>query len=208
MDDSCVVWCDFGGVLTEPIPEVLGRFCHVAGVPAGPLLAAFEKVAAQHGMKALEPLERGVLSEAEWGGRVAGALAPDWRPRVDLARFGEIWYADREFNTALFQRLAATPVRLGLLTNSVREWEPHRERITPRWDAFTAMIKSHEVGVCKPDPGIFLLAEETIAAGHHVLIDDSVTNCAAARAHGWSAITHTSNERTTAELTRVLGSTF
>jgi putative hydrolase of the HAD superfamily len=209
-DETWVVWCDFGGVLTEPMPDVLDRFARAAEVPVQPLLAAFDTVAARYGMKELEPLERGLLTEADWGRQISDVLAPGWRPRVDLTLFGEIWYADRTFNTPLFQHLAArssSSVRLGLLTNSVREWEVHRARIMPNASIFAAMIKSHEVGVCKPAADIYFLAEQAMPAepAHCVLIDDMPVNCAAAQARGWSAIRHRSNEQTIAELNQILG---
>jgi putative hydrolase of the HAD superfamily len=208
--DGWVVWCDFGGVLTDPIDGVLERFVRTIGVPLDAVLAAFDRVAARYGTTVLGPLERGLVSVAEWGEQVTEVLAPDYPPRVDLRRFGELWYADRQFNTALFDRLVArssAAVRLGLLTNSVREWEPHRDRLVPDGKVFAAAVRSHEAGAAKPDPAIYRLAEETLAVApaRCVLIDDTPANCTAARNRGWRAVHHRTNEATLVELDVILG---
>jgi putative hydrolase of the HAD superfamily len=205
-----VVWCDFGGVLTDPIDGVLARFVRTIGVPMDAVLAAFDKVAARHGTTGLGPLERGMVSVAEWGEQVTEALGRDHPPRADLRRFGELWYADREFNTVLFDGLVARrsgSVRLGLLTNSVHEWEPHRDRLVPDPNVFAAAVRSHEVGERKPDEAIYRFAERAldVPPSHCVLIDDTPVNCAAARDLGWRAVHHQSNGPTLAELDRILG---
>jgi putative hydrolase of the HAD superfamily len=200
-----VVWCDFGGVLTPPIAEAFARVVGAAGIPEAALLAAIGQVAGDLGMRSLEPLERGVLAQAEWGRRVAAALAPRWYPRVDLGRFGDYWYAGRTLNRPIYDRLVRLKragVRVGLLTNSVLEWEPHRRAMLPDDDVFEARINSHEVGVGKPDPRIYALAESALGAPAHrlLLIDDLTVNCAAARDRGWAAVQHQDNASTLGEL--------
>ncbi|GDY29010.1 HAD family hydrolase [Gandjariella thermophila] len=209
-DGGWVVWCDFGGVLTDPIDGVMRRFVRTVGVPLDAVLAAFDTVAARYGLTTLGPLERGLVSVAEWGEQVADALGPDHTPRADLREFGELWYADREFNTALYDQLVArssASVRLGLLTNSVREWEPHRARLMPDSAVFAAAVRSHEIGLCKPEEAIYRHAEQTLGVdpSRCVLIDDTPVNCTAARALGWHAVHHQSNEATLAELDQILG---
>ncbi|MEV0776456.1 HAD-IA family hydrolase [Streptomyces sp. NPDC050428] len=211
MDEITVVWCDFGGVLTPPIDEAFARVVAAAAVPARELRSASETVAADMGLTGVAPLELGLLSQAEWGRRVTAALAPRWRPRVDLGRFGDHFYADRELNLALFDhlvRLRARGIRLGLLTNSVREWEPHRAAMLAAAgrsaDVFDAVVRSHEVGVAKPDEAMFSLAEAEFDTPPEqcLLIDDAAANCAASRRRGWTAVAHLDTERTIAALAR------
>ncbi|WP_241834664.1 HAD-IA family hydrolase [Pseudofrankia asymbiotica] len=201
-----VVWCDFGGVLTSPVANALGRVVAAAGVPAAVLLAAMEDVAAAHGLTGLGPLELGLLSERDWGDQMAAALAPEWTPAVDLGRMGEHWYAAHRAENALLARLVELSergVRLGLLTNSIREWEPHREALLPGVSqVFESTINSFEAGVRKPDAAIYELAERALgrAGADCLLIDDTEENCVVAAGRGWSAIHHVSADATIAQL--------
>lgn len=199
------MWCDFGGVLTEPMSQVVERFCVLSGVPAEKLFGAVNAVAAEYGMTELEPLERGVLSQEVWGRQLAQQLGSTVRPGIDLTDFGRYWYAERRFNRALFDVLQARRARgwrIGLLTNSVREWEPFRQALLPYPDAFDAAIRSHEIGLRKPDARIYAKAEETfgVSGADCLLIDDSPANCHAARDRGWRAVRHVTNETTLAAL--------
>ncbi|QKW05021.1 HAD-IA family hydrolase [Streptomyces sp. NA04227] len=204
--ELAVVWCDFGGVLTPPVDEAFARVVRAAEVPADALSAAVEAVAAEMGLAGIAPLELGLLDQTEWGRRVTAALAPRWRPRVDLGRFGDHFYYDgRALDVTLFDHLAvlrARGLRTGLLTNSVLEWEPHRAAMfaaAGRSEAlFDAVLRSHEVGLAKPDEALFALAETTFAASPEqcLLIDDLESNCAAARRRGWTAVTHVDAART------------
>jgi putative hydrolase of the HAD superfamily len=203
------VWCDFGGVITSPVPEAFDRLARAAEVPAGVLLAAIDRVAADFGLTMLDPLELGLLAQDDWGRRVSAVLAPDWAPALDLSRFGDYWYIDRQVNTPLLDALAAlrrAGVRVGMLTNSVREWEPHRRALVPDVGAFEFTINSFEVGLRKPDPAIYQLAEETFAtpAERCLLIDDLTVNCAAARVRGWQTIEHQALPDTLTQLARLV----
>ena len=105
-----VIWCDFGGALTDPPGAVLNRVAQRCAVPADVLLAAYIAVAAEYGGDGLAPLETGRLAEPEWGRKVMARLAPMWRPRADLAFFSRLWYADRGFNDELDGLLASRPL--------------------------------------------------------------------------------------------------
>ncbi len=179
-----------------------------AGVPAADLRSAIDAVAGERGMRMIEPLERGLMTQHEWGLRVTAALAPEWTPRVDLTRFGDHWYEGRRMNNALLGCLAdcrRRGLRVGLLTNSVAEWEPHRAALMPDAGVFEMIINSHEIGLRKPDPEIYQLAEDTFGATPRqcLLIDDTPVNCAAAQARGWQAILHSSPEQTLEHLARL-----
>ncbi|NNH68349.1 HAD-IA family hydrolase [Nocardia uniformis] len=208
MIGELVIWCDFGGVLTDPVAEVLERVAAQCAVPAETLLLACSAVAAEYGGDELAPLELGLLGEAEWGERVTAQLAP-WLPAADLGRFSELWYGNRSFNGELYDALSGrldVECRLAMLTNSVREWEPYRARLIPESAVFEAIVRSHEYGVRKPDPRIFRIAEQTldVPARRCLLIDDSARNCLAAEAAGWRAIRHRGNSETLEQLDRIL----
>lgn len=199
------IWTDFGGVLTPPIDNALNQVADLAGVPAPELLAGMRRLAAQDGVELLELLERGRISQREWGRRLTEELAPAWVPMIDLGDFGDYWYADRPFNTVLYDELVATRQRglkLGMLTNSVLEWEVHRAGMIPDRTVFDQVINSHELGVRKPEPEIYRLAERSMAVrpADCLLIDDLEVNCAAAAERGWQAIRHVDTEATVAAL--------
>ncbi|KAA2261538.1 HAD family phosphatase [Solihabitans fulvus] len=198
------MWTDFGGVLTPPIDDALDRVADAAGIPAAELYGAMLRIAPP-GHDVLEQLELGQVSQAAWGRELTRELAPDWVPRIDLGRFGDHWYADRPFNTALFDGLLAAKragFGLGLLTNSVLEWEPHRRAMISDHGEFDLVIRSHEVGLRKPDPEIYRLAERSfgVKPARCLLIDDLAANCAAAQERGWRAILHRDTATTLAEV--------
>lgn len=209
MTGGRVVWCDFGGVLTDPVIDVLDRVSTMCAVPVNVLVTAFSTVAAEFGGDGLAPLETGSIDEVEWGKRVTARLAPRWRPRADLTRFSELWYADRGFNHELCDALVLRRergCRLAMLTNSVREWEPYRAALIPDHVVFELVVRSHELGIRKPDLEIFRLAEQRlgVSATDCVLIDDSARNCRAAELAGWQAIWHRDNASTLDRLDLIL----
>jgi len=198
-----VVWCDFGGVLTPPMTDATERFARVAGVEWEELRIAIAQVAARLGSEGMLPLELGAIGQAEWGLMVEAALPV--QPAIRLAEWDRYWYLDRPLDGDLLGalgRLRERGVAVGMLTNSVREWEPHRVRMLgPHAGAFDAVVRSHEVGLAKPDPRIFALADEQLPpGGGAMLIDDLDGNCRAARAFGWRAHLH----RDSAETVRML----
>jgi putative hydrolase of the HAD superfamily len=200
-----IVWCDFGGVLTPHLDEAINHIVEASGIPWSALMAAASRVAADLGVSGLGPLELGLISQAEWGARVELALPLDAVSQVDLGRWDEFWYRDRPVNTELLAelvRLADAGVRIGMLTNSVAEWEPHRARMLAGVEVFDAYVRSHEIGLAKPDPRIFEHADARLrpGGGRVVLIDDLAANCAAATAHGWTGMHHVSTGATIAAL--------
>jgi putative hydrolase of the HAD superfamily len=207
------LWTDFGGVLTPPIGNALSQVADLAGVPVPELLAGIRRVAAKDGVGLLDLLQCGRISQREWGRRVTDELGPAWVPRIDLGDFGTYWHANRPFNTVLYDELVAARQRgrerglkLGMLTNSVLEWEVHRDQMIPDRTVFDRVINSHEVGVCKPDPEIYLLAERAldVPPAGCLLIDDLEANCAVAVERGWQAIHHVDTEDTLAALHALL----
>jgi putative hydrolase of the HAD superfamily len=202
-----IVWSDFGGVLTPPMPQAAERIAAASGVSWPELAAAAEQLASRLGLHGLGPLELGILSQREWADQLTACLPTT--PRIDLRRWDEYWYADRPVNQSLLdelRRIAYHGVPVGLLTNSVAEWEPHRARMLAGQEIFAATVKSHEIRLAKPDPAIFRYADTVLPApaGRHVLlIDDDLTNCRAAEHHGWLAIHHHSTPDTIARLSRM-----
>jgi putative hydrolase of the HAD superfamily len=84
-------------------------------------------------------------------------------------------------------------LRMALLTNNVREWEPFWRAKLPDIDQiFEVVVDSAFVGMRKPEPGIYELTLERIGddiAGEDcVFVDDLEHNCEAARAFGMHTV--------------------
>ena len=99
---------------------------------------------------------------------------------------------------------------MALLTNNVREWEPHwRAKLPDIDEIFEVVVDSAFVGMRKPDPAIYELTLERLGgglrAGDCVFVDDVEVNCEAARSLGMLAVHFVDSEQALAELDRVLG---
>jgi putative hydrolase of the HAD superfamily len=81
-------------------------------------------------------------------------------------------------------------VKLGLLTNNVKEFGEHWRSTFPIDELFEVVVDSSHVGMRKPDPEIYLLtcAQLGIEPGDAVFVDDNADNVAAARALGMETV--------------------
>jgi putative hydrolase of the HAD superfamily len=95
----------------------------------------------------------------------------------------------KQDTAALLPRLKAQGHRLVYLSNMPT---PYAERLLGRdfFDHFEDGIYSGHVGLIKPEPAIYALAETQfgLAPADTVFIDDNAHNIAAARARGWQGI--------------------
>jgi putative hydrolase of the HAD superfamily len=97
-------------------------------------------------------------------------------------------------------------LRLALLTNNVKEWEP---RWRPVWDIdalFEVVVDSGFVGMRKPEPGIYelTLARLGLPGEACVFVDDLQLNCDAAAACGMHPVLFTSASEAIAEVEALL----
>jgi putative hydrolase of the HAD superfamily len=202
-----VVWCDVGGVLTGPLSGPVSAIERASGLSWSELATAMQTVARDEGLTGLGPLELGRLTQREWGARMAAVLPRP--PAVDLGDFGRHWYAGHRVEPAMvaeLRRLRGEGARVGLLTNSVAEWEPLRLELLGDLGDMDAALKSHEIGLAKPDPRIYAAGDQLLPpASGAVLVDDIAVNTAAARAHGWQAIDHVDARLTVQALRRLTG---
>jgi putative hydrolase of the HAD superfamily len=81
-------------------------------------------------------------------------------------------------------------VKLGLLTNNVKEFGEHWRSTFPIDDLFEVIVDSSHVGMRKPDPEIYLLTCSQLAVEptDSVFVDDNADNVAAARALGMETV--------------------
>jgi putative hydrolase of the HAD superfamily len=81
-------------------------------------------------------------------------------------------------------------VKLGLLTNNVKEFGEHWRSTFPIDELFEVIVDSSHVGMRKPDPEIYLLtcSQLGVEPVEAVFVDDNADNVAAARALGMETV--------------------
>jgi putative hydrolase of the HAD superfamily len=86
----------------------------------------------------------------------------------------------------LVDELRAADIRLGVLTNNVREFRELWRAMLPFDEWFDDVVDSHEVGLRKPNPAIYELALTRlgVSAGRTAFLDDVLTNVRAAEQVG------------------------
>jgi putative hydrolase of the HAD superfamily len=201
---------DFGGVLTVPLLEGFARYEARSGVSARVIGQAIARAAeADGGRNPLHELELGALSEGEFLAILEREASAVLERPVELARFGEDYMGGLEPNADLFayyRELHERGIRLAMLTNNVREWEPFWRTKLPIDEIFETVVDSGFVGMRKPDPAIYALVLERLAlpAEACAFVDDLAHNVEAAKALGFAAVLHEDTERTIAALDALL----
>jgi epoxide hydrolase-like predicted phosphatase len=201
-----VLVCDFGGVLTTPIEAGFLAYQEESGLPLEELGMAMGRAAEEHGDHPLFMLERGEITEPEFGERVGAHLNGSF----DLARLRALFMERLDRNEEMIEfvrELRVRGVRAALLTNNVREWEPLWRAKLPEVDElFDVVVDSAFVGLRKPDPAIFELTLERLGAAPErcVFVDDLEPNCDAARALGMTAVRFESAAQAIAEIESAL----
>jgi putative hydrolase of the HAD superfamily len=201
--------CDFGGVLTSPLAEGFHAYEEESGVTMEQLGHAMGAAMEQHGEHPLFSLERGEISEEEFGRRLQEHL----EPAFDLARLRELYFERLSPNRPMIDylgELRESGLRTALCTNNVREWEPLWRAKLPELDEiFEVVVDSGFVGTRKPERRIYELTLERLGGGlafeDCVFVDDLEHNCEAARELGMSAVRFESATQAIAEIKGILG---
>ena len=152
---------DFGGVLTTPLSDGFVRIQDDVGVPRDAFARAMQAATAEAGVNPLYRLETGEIPEQAFLATLERQLAELLGREVTLHGFGERYLAALDPNDELFahyRRLHADGVRFAMLTNNVREWEPHWRSKLPIDEIFETVVDSAFVGFRKPDPRIYAIA--------------------------------------------------
>jgi putative hydrolase of the HAD superfamily len=203
------VICDFGGVLTTPLVRSFMKFQEHSGVSLEELGNAMAKIARDaDGEHPLFRLEKGEISEGQFLSDLEDALDRD----VSLQGFGERYFEHLHPNEemiALMRRLRQRGLRMALLTNNVREWEPlWRAKLPDIDEIFEVIVDSAFVGMRKPDPGIYELTVERlgdgVSASDCLFVDDTEANCEAAVQLGMAAVHYREPDQAIAEIEAAL----
>jgi putative hydrolase of the HAD superfamily len=201
---------DFGGVLTTPLLHSFMAFQDHTGISWEALGRAMQRAAERDGAYPLFELERGRMSEAEFLELMETELEPELGHRPELHRFREIYFDALDPNERmvdLMRDLRERGMRMALLTNNVREWEPLWRSLLPVDEIFELIVDSAFVGMRKPEPGIYELTLERLdgpSPSECLFVDDVEVNCDAARELGMRVVHFRENDQAIPEVQAAL----
>ena len=187
-----VVISDFGGVLTSPLFESFAAWQRQSGLSFETLGNAMSQAADRAGIHPLYELEKGTITEEKF----LRMLEAELDPPASLSGMRDVYFEHLHPNRPMIEfmrSLRERGLRMALLTNNVREWEPHWRAKLPEIDEiFEVVVDSAFVGMRKPDPEIYELTLERLGDGvtpeDCVFVDDVDVNCEAAVALGMRAV--------------------
>jgi putative hydrolase of the HAD superfamily len=201
---------DFGGVLTSPLVGSFAAFQDEAGIPLEALGTAIARVGERDGANPLFELECGRMTETDFLSRIGAQLSEDLGRHVEMHTFSERYFAHLHANDAMIEFLRQLReeggLRLAMLTNNVREWEPRWRAMLPVDELFELVVDSAFVGMRKPDPAIYELTCSRLGLSPTacVFIDDFEHNCTAAREVGMTAVWFRDTDQAIAEVRAAL----
>jgi putative hydrolase of the HAD superfamily len=202
--------CDFGGVLTTPLFAAFAAFQDDSGIAPEQLGLAMRAGLEEGEEIPLFKLERGEISEDDFIDRLSDGLEPILGHRPHLHHFRQKFWGALQPNAemiALMRELKASGLKMAMLTNNVREWEPIWRAMLPVDEIFEEIVDSAFVGCRKPEARIYELTLERIGmpAGACLFIDDLQPNIEGAEAAGMSAVHFRDNAQAIAEIRAALG---
>ncbi len=203
---------DYAGVLTVPIGEALAAVCASEGIEPDSVRVLIAAAYTGHPDGAdIVALETGRMPLDEFEAAFAARLRsrPGTPPVVAaglVRRMFAVLPPDPRM-AALARRLRAAGVRTALLSNTWGGAEGHDPAELEA--IFDTVVLSHQVGMRKPDPGIYALAARRLGVppGACVVVDDLITNVTGAEEAGMRAILHEDGAATVAALEALFGVT-
>jgi len=205
MSEITTIVSDFGGVLTTPLLAAFAAFQDDSGISPENLGRALRVGLAEGEDLPLFRLERGEISEDEFIEGLEDGLETILDRRPHLHHFRQkFWGAlhPNEPMIELLRELKASGLKMAMLTNNVREWEPLWRSMLPVDEIFEEIVDSAFVGCRKPEARIYELTLERIEvpAGECLFVDDLGVNCEGARAAGMNTVHFRDNEQAIAEI--------
>lgn len=186
---------DLGGVLaTNGRPsDVVRRFPH------DPLDVVMKVVMGEYGEDTDHPwhrLERGEITMDDYRHELAGlvaaaGLSPEpASPHDPSSSTIGFRFEACEPMVELVHDLRAADLKVGVLTNNIREFRPLWWPMLDFPALFHDIVDSHEVGMRKPDPAIYELAVDRLGTtvSRTAFLDDAVSNVKAANMVGLHGI--------------------
>ncbi len=151
----------------------------------------------------LKQLDRGLISREEGMAHIAGALGIELQAALEMIHGGEVR------NAALIDAIPAlhAEYKIGLLSNvRGRVWLDDRFLPGELDKNFDVVIASGDVGMVKPEPGIYHLIAQRLGVlpEECVMIDDLQSGCDGAVAVGMKAVQYHNNDQALSELHALL----
>jgi len=195
---------DFGGVLTSPLFESFAAWQRKSGLSFERLGQAMADATEHNSMHPLYELEKGTITEAQF----LGMLEAELDPGTSLSGMRDVYFEHLHPNPAMIdfmRELRGRGLRMAMLTNNVREWEPQWRAKLPEIDEiFELVVDSAFVGMRKPDREIYEFTLERLgdglAAEDCVFVDDVDVNCETAASLGMRAVHYLSADQAIAEI--------
>jgi putative hydrolase of the HAD superfamily len=198
---------DFGGVLTTPLMQSFLAVQDEIGISVEQFGQAMKTILDRDGTHPLFEMEVGAITEEQFLAKLGEALEPELGHKPELHRFREIYFEALDPNEPmieLMRELKARPLRMALLTNNVKEWEPLWRTMLPVDEIFEFVVDSAFVGHRKPDREIYDIVLERLGDGleaeNLLFIDDIEHNVTAARDYGWGAVHYREPDQAIAEI--------
>jgi putative hydrolase of the HAD superfamily len=205
MAEIKAVVCDFGGVLTTPLMDSFLALQDEVGISPENFGKAMRVIAESDGESPLHALERGEMTEDVFVEQLCDGLEPLLGHRPELHSFSEMFWGALRPNLPmieLMRELKTDGVRMAMLTNNVREWEPRWRAMLPVDEIFETVVDSAFVGCRKPEARIYELTLDRIGlpAEACLFIDDLSVNCEGARTAGLNPVHFKDNDQAIAEI--------
>ncbi|WP_127353811.1 HAD family hydrolase [Actinacidiphila soli] len=193
---------DFGGVLTIRMRLNGEAFERSEGLTPGAYFHALDEH--PDGVAIYKALEVGEATQEQWNQVIGGILGID---PTDLMRraLANLPLEPRMVQAA--RRARAAGIKVAMLSNSfgITPYNPYKA--LGMWDGeWDAIVLSEQVGVRKPDPGIYqhTLDALQLAGEECVFVDDHAENLPPAQALGIRTIHHTDAVATVTQLDALL----
>jgi putative hydrolase of the HAD superfamily len=202
---------DWGGVLTGDMRTAVEAWADADGVPLDSYVATIrdwmgEPYGAEARLNPIHALERGEMTVPDFESRLASALTTRTGRPFEAEGLLDRLFSNFEHApdmSGLVRRARAAGLRTGLLSNS---WGNDYPR--DGWDEmFDVVVISGEVGMRKPEPGIFEHALDLLGtrAAETVFVDDLRHNVDAAVSLGMVGVHHRTYDQTLLELEALFG---
>jgi epoxide hydrolase-like predicted phosphatase len=210
---------DFGGVISSPLFVGIGAFEQAEGYPKGSLLrlmfgethyigvegravadalAADPDAAESEGEIDDEPdwhlLEKGEIDIATYFDRVVARAPVVLGREIDMDAYGRFWRTTAPgvhwMVVHKMRELKARGVRLGLLTNNVKEFGDNWRAMFPIDELCEVVVDSSHVGMRKPERAIYELTCERMGVQptETIFVDDNADNIEAAATFGMNTV--------------------
>jgi len=227
---------DFGGVISSPLFVGIGAFEEAEGYPRGSLLrlmfgethyigvegraiadsiGADPDAAEVEGEVEDEPdwhlLEKGLLDMKTYFERVVEKAPLVLGREIDMDAYGRFWRTTAPgvqwMVVHKMRELKARGLRIGLLTNNVKEFGDNWRAMFPIDELCDDVVDSSHVGMRKPERAIYELTCSRLGVRPEetVFVDDNADNIAAARDFGMHAVHFIEPWAALAELDAIIG---